>query len=437
MNILIMTLGSRGDVQPFVALGKGLQDAGHEVTVCAVSRFEDFVTEHGLKYAYMNDEILALIDSDEVREIMGNTTNVVGALNAMVKLAKQAGPLQRMMMEDTWKAAEQANPDLIIFHPKTYGGSLFAEKLGARSMLAPTLPQFIPTADFTAMGFPKLPLGGGYNRMTYSLTTRLTVLGVAQYTNRWRKEQGLKPLPMGANFLRKQAGEWIPVLHPLSKYVIPIPSDWDENVRAMGYWFLDHPADWQPSPALQAFLDAGEPPVYVGFGSMVGLNPREITQQVIQGLQQADVRGIIATGWGGLQADDLPETIFKLDQAPHDWLFSRMAAVVHHGGAGTTAAGLRAGKPTVICPFFGDQPFWGQRVYELGAGSEPIPQKKLTAEKLAAAIREVTTNPSIQQTAADIGEKLRAEEGVANAVQFIEEYMQPYVSEAKAEAVAI
>ncbi|MCA9915208.1 MAG: glycosyltransferase, partial [Anaerolineae bacterium] len=132
-----------------------------------------------------------------------------------------------------------------------------------------------------------------------------------------------------------------------------------------------------------------------------------------------------------------PETIFKLDQAPHDWLFPRMAAVVHHGGAGTTAAGLRAGKPTVITPYFGDQPFWGQRVYELGAGSEPIPQKKLTAEKLAAAIREVTTNPNIQQTAQSIGEKIHTEDGVANAVQFIEEYMQQYLSEAKAEAVAI
>ena len=157
---------------------------------------------------------------------------------------------------------------------------------------------------------------------------------------------------------------------------------------------------------------------------MAGRDPERLTRIVIGALQQAKVRGILATGWGGLSADDLPETIFKLEQAPHDWLFPQMAAVVHHGGAGTTAAGLRAGCPTVICPFFGDQPFWGQRVRELGVGSEPIPQKKLTIEKLAAAIQTVTTVPTIQQKAERIGKKLRQEEGVARAVALINAWIE-------------
>ena len=153
---------------------------------------------------------------------------------------------------------------------------------------------------------------------------------------------------------------------------------------------------------------------------MAGRNPAKVTQLVVAALQKAGVRGLIATGWGGLKANDLPETIFKLEQAPHDWLFERVTAVVHHGGAGTTAAGLRAGKPTVICPFFGDQPFWGQRVALLGAGSAPIPQKKLTVENLAVAVQTAVNNAAMRQQAAALGHQIRQEDGVANAIAIIE-----------------
>ncbi|MEL6263944.1 MAG: glycosyltransferase, partial [Cyanobacteria bacterium J06626_6] len=205
-----------------------------------------------------------------------------------------------------------------------------------------------------------------------------------------------------------------------SRHVAPEPTDWPENVIASGYWFLDQQTAWEPPADLKAFLDSGDAPVYVGFGSMAGRDPERLTRIVIGALQQAKVRGILATGWGGLSAEDLPKTIFKLEQAPHDWLFPQMAAVVHHGGAGTTAAGLRAGCPTVICPFFGDQPFWGQRVRELGVGSGPIPQKQLTVEKLAAAIQTVTTNSTAQQKAKALGEKLRQEDGIARAIALID-----------------
>ncbi len=183
---------------------------------------------------------------------------------------------------------------------------------------------------------------------------------------------------------------------------------------------MDRREDWQPSPELEAFIESGPPPVYIGFGSMAGKNPERLARIVIEALQQTGQRGIIAAGWGGLTTGQLPDTIFPIDSAPHDWLFPRMAAVVHHGGAGTTAAGLRAGRPTIICPFLGDQSTWGQHVYDLGAGSKPIPQKKLTVEKLAAALREVATSQAIQQSAAEIGEKIRQEDGIANAVTIIE-----------------
>lgn len=420
MNILIQTLGTRGDVQPYVALAKGLQANGHTVTICTSSRFEQFITDNGIDYAYMDDAVLALIDSEEVRALMGEVDNVFTALKMVAKMTRRVGPLQKQMIADSWTAAEKINPDLIIFHPKTFGATHFAEKLGIPSILAPTLPQFVPTAEFSAIGFPKLPLGGAYNRFTYNLTRRMTVMGIGGYTNRWRKAHGLRGQIRGTDFLLKQAGKPISVIHPLSKHVLPVPQDWPSHYHMGGYWFLDTTDEFESSAELQTFLDAGDPPVYIGFGSMAGTKPEEMTRKVIAAVEQAGVRAILASGWGGLSAENLPENILMIDKAPHDWLFPRMAAVVHHGGAGTTAAGLRAGKPTLIAPYFGDQPFWGERVHELGVGPAPIKQKTLTADALAAGIRTLVGDDGMAQKATEIGAKIRNEDGVGNAVAVIE-----------------
>lgn len=210
------------------------------------------------------------------------------------------------------------------------------------------------------------------------------------------------------------------MLHYYSLHVVPRPHDWPRNAHVTGYWFLDRLDEWKPSAELQAFLDEGEAPVYVGFGSMAGRNPQRVANIVIEALQQAKVRGIIATGWGGLEVNDVPDTILHIDQAPHEWLFPRMSAVVHHGGAGTTAAGLRAGRPTVVCPFMGDQPFWGNRVHVLGVGPKPIPQKKLTVKKLANALRAVTSNVAMRKRAESLGDQIRHEDGISNAIAIIE-----------------
>src|SRR5690606_35862025 len=163
-------------------------------------------------------------------------------------------------------------------------------------------------------------------------------------------------------------------------------------VHITGYLFLDEQAGWQPPPALEAFLDAGEPPVYIGFGSMAGRDPEAMTALVVEALALCGRRGLLLTGWGGLHAGAVPESIFVLDAAPHSWLFPRMAAVVHHGGAGTTAEGLRAGVPAVVVPFLFDQPFWGARIEALGVGPAPIPRKQLTAARLAGAIHRAVSD---------------------------------------------
>ncbi len=242
--------------------------------------------------------------------------------------------------------------------------------------------------------------------------------------NTWRKEVlNLPTRSILASEMVRSNGELVPVLYYYSPHVIPQPNDWPKNAIATGYWFLNSMNNWQPPADLVKFIAAGKPPVYIGFGSMTGQHPEQIAQIVIAALKKSKQRGIIATGWGGLAASDLPENIFKIESVPHDWLFPQMAAVVHHGGAGTTAAGLRAGKTTVICPFFGDQPFWGNRIAELGVGTKPIPIKQLTVDKLVDAINTAVSNENMRQRAANLGEKIRSEDGVARAVEIINNYL--------------
>lgn len=423
MNIFILTFGTHGDVQPYVALGKGLQAAGHRVTLCASSNFAPFVTAHGLEYGYMNDDFIKLIDSASGRDAIESGGSIFGMAKAAVKLLKKAKALIRGLLDDSWKAAQAAEPELVIFHPKV-PGSHIAEKLGVPAIMAIPIPLLVPTAEAVAMGMPDLRLGRWYNRLSFKLVHK----GYHMYDdalNDFRtKALGIGKLPKKTTPLEMSDGTPIPVLHAYSESVSPRPGDWPATAYITGYWFLESANDWQPPTALQEFLAAGEPPVYIGFGSMAGRKPQRLAAIVIEALQQAGRRGILATGWGGLDASRLPETVLQIEQAPHDWLFPRVAAVVHHGGAGTTAAGLRAGRPTIICPFIVDQPYWGERVLALGVGSQPIPQKKLTAQNLAAAIHQVTGSQEIRQRAASLGEKLREEDGIAKAIAIIEQLAQ-------------
>jgi sterol 3beta-glucosyltransferase len=421
MHVLILTYGSRGDVQPYVALGKELQAEGHDVTLATSERFSDFITEHGLRFAGLSDDLLAIIDTDQGREMLENTSNLFQVVKRTIIMLKQVGPMQRSLLDDSWAAAEAAQPDLIVFHPKSYGGPHIAEKLGIPAILALPIPMLVPTAEHPIIGLPDLKFGGWYNRMTYRLVNALFGLSAGKHVRAWRAAHDL-PRQKRFDILHTTDGRDIPALHAISKYVVPEPFDWPDTAVMTGFWFLDRPDGWTPPAELEAFLNSGPPPVYVGFGSMAGRDPERLASIVIEALQSAGVRGIIATGWGGLKTESLPDTILKIDQAPHEWLFPRTTAIVHHGGAGTTAAALRAGKPSVVVPFFGDQPFWGQRINKIGAAPKPIPQKKLSPDNLARAIVSATSDVGLRRTAAELGEKIRSEHGTVNAVAFIEKH---------------
>jgi UDP:flavonoid glycosyltransferase YjiC (YdhE family) len=213
-----------------------------------------------------------------------------------------------------------------------------------------------------------------------------------------------------------------PVIYGYSPSVLPRPRDWPDFVHITGYWFLEQQTSWRPPPELIDFLQAGPPPVAIGFGSMNNRDPERTTEIVLQALERSKQRGILLTGWGGLPQSDLPDRVFKIDFVPHEWLFPRLGAIVHHGGAGTTAAALRSGVPSIGVPFFAIQPFWTEHAYRAGAGPRPIPRQKLTAANLADAIGLAVNDQSIRRRAAHLGELIRREHGVQRAVEIFQRY---------------
>lgn len=414
MHVRLLALGSRGDVQPYIALGLGLQRAGYDVAIAAADNFRSFIESYGL---------------------VCKTTK--GDLQQM--LQKQRGGRKakwlflQMVLDETLRLAEGA--DALIYAPAAiFAAPHVVEKLGIIGIPTLLQPFLHPTGDFPSVGMPGLKLGSGYNLWTYHFVEWLTWTFTKSRINRWRQETlGLSPVQTSHFDLARRAG--MPTLYGISPHVLPKPVEWPSDAHLTGYWFLGSNDDWQPAQALETFLRSGDPPIYIGFGSMVTRQPEQMTRLVLDAVKQAGVRAILAAGWGGLSAGQLPQTVLSIDQAPHDWLFPRVGAVVHHGGAGTTAAGLRAGVPSIIVPFKGDQPFWGAQVHRLGAGPTPIPQRQLTAEKLAQAICEAVSSSEMRTKAATIGAKLRAEDGVAKAVAIIERVVgkaQPAVNASRA-----
>jgi sterol 3beta-glucosyltransferase len=262
-------------------------------------------------------------------------------------------------------------------------------------------------------------LGGSLNRLSHHITRQVMWQSFRSADRLVRqKVLGLPAAPFWGPYKADQIRR-SPVLYGFSPSVIPPPTDWDTSTHVTGYWFPDPPVGWTPPPSLVEFLAAGPPPVFVGFGSMSNRKPEEITDLILEALARTHQRGIILSGWGGLRPSDLPASVFALDSVPFSWLFPKVAAVVHHGGAGTTACGLAAGVPSIVIPFFADQPFWGQRVVELGVGPKPIPRRKVTVERLATAIETAVTDSTMRQHAADLGRRIRAEDGVARAVAVV------------------
>ncbi len=418
LRILILTLGSRGDVQPYVALGRELRERGHEVTLSTGRGFEAMIEAEGLRAAPLRVDVRTLVQSPQIQEAMRTFRGKVKAWRASKAMLRQE-------LDDMWQVAQAERPEVIVYHPKAFVAPYLAQALGATAIPSFLQPGYVPTGAFLYAPRTGSSIGYPLNKLINLGIARFIRAVLATTLRDWFSRQPAFAAAPPCDILGGYApsGSPVPRLHAFSGHLVPRPADWSAREHVTGYWFMDRAATWTPPPALEQFLASGPPPVYVGFGSMPSEDAAAMTRLVSEALTQAGQRGILAKGWGGLQIDGFSERLFMLETAAHDWLFPRCAAVVHHGGAGTTHEALRWGRPSVVCPVFADQPFWGRRVQAVGAGPAPLPQKHLSADRLAAAI-VAAQQPETVAAAAEVGARIRAENGTQTAATLVEATMR-------------
>jgi len=394
-------------LQPCVALGVALQQKGCQVSLVTHGNFENFVGRHGLGFWAIPGDVTELLKA------------VMSAGISLPRFALAWSNYFRALLPGIFPVVENAckSADAVLFTPFSTIAYHAAEAVGARCIRLALQPMY-PTRSTPNVIVPALPLGGGYNLLSHQLAELTAHWSLFGEFNRWRGALGLPTMDLFRPPYFKQDGRWITILHAYSPTLIPPPADWDSHVHVTGFWELEQARDWQPPQSLVDFLEAGAPPVYIGFGSMMDTEFSKLAHISSGALAQIGQRGILLGGWGGLAAEKLGEHIYQIDEAPHDWLFPHMSAVVHHGGVGTLAAGLRAGLPTVVVPFLADQPFWGRQTQAMGLGPAPIQRKRLTANTLAQAI-QFALQPEVRRRARALGEKLRSETGVQRAADLI------------------
>ena len=409
-RITIMALGSRGDVQPYIALGWALAAAGYAVRVATFPAFAPLVLERGLDYHRVEGDAEALVQAAMTSGM--NTRNPVKLMQALREsYGELASAYERAFLAD-----DLQDSDLILNQlPGGAYGRDVAEKLRIPHIPVSVIP-LLPTRAFPIPLLAARSFGGALNRASYFVAERLFGVMMGASIQRFRRALGLASAA-------PRSADPQPVINGFSPLVVPRPPDWGAHVHLTGWWILPE-ADWTPPATLTDFLAAGDPPVFIGFGSMIAPDAAALTRTLIAALGQAGRRGVISAGWARL-GGDLPDTILSVDYVPYTWLFPRMAAVIHHGGSGTTGLALRSGVPSMVVPFAADQPYWGERTRALGVGVAPIPVKALTVDNLTAAITRLTADAEMRSRAAALGDKLRQEDGLGAAVKIVRGVIPP------------
>lgn len=414
MQITILALGSRGDVQPFVPLGIGLQQEGHSVQVATFSEFASLFQDAGIGFIPLQGDARALLTAAMDNQLLKGGSSPIRFIRA---IKKSYAALARSLPQDL-SHPKIMKSDLILnqLPAYLYGGDL-AEYLDIPWAIVSVIPlartKYSPLISFSKV-FSALP---GYNALTYRIGEQLGWQLFRSSVNRWRTKQlGMRARPFLGAYGRVYR-EKVPIINGFSQQVVPRLDDWHDRIYLTGWWYPEDPA-WEPPEPLMRFLETGEAPVFIGFGSIPLSDPERITRQIVEAVEMSGVRAILHAGWAGL-GGSLPDDIFQLAYAPYGWLFPRMKAVVHHGGSGTSGFGFWSGVPSIIVPFGFDQYFWGERAAALGVGPKPLPFKNLDAPSLAQRIQRATTDPEMARAAELLGRSLKAEDGVSRAVEII------------------
>lgn len=404
-RILIAVIGSRGDVAPLTGLGTRLQQAGHDVVLASYAEFGDLVRGCGLPFRQL--------DPARVDEQSSKVDPVAGLRDFFLPRGQRA-------IGDNMIAALRDEPaDVLLLSPLAeLAGHPLAEAKGVPS-IGVRLQPLSATVAYPPAVLGSWTAGRLLNRAASGLGAGVVDALYGRVVAGFRGQLGLPDATASTLRRRRTDTDW-PILYGYSPSVLPRPVDWRSGIEVTGYWWPARRTQWRPPEGLMAFLDDGPPPVFVGFGSLMkGERESARLSDVVQkALRSAGARGVIQTGWAGLDASG--SDMLTVGDVPHDWLFERVAAVVHHCGAGTAAAGLRAGAPAVGIPVAGDQPFWARRMRELGVSSATIPHRRLTADRLGSAIRTALEDKTIQLAATTLAASIAAEDGVGQAVRVVE-----------------
>ncbi len=420
MHITVLSLGSRGDVVPCLALGRGLVRAGHDVRVITFEDFAPMVRAKGLDFHPIGGDMRGLLTGGAGLRLTESGSSVVRM--ALGLLGTFRGLAQGFAKDLTPPSLRQT--DLIVNQlPGGIYGLDLAEAAGVPMAMAAAMP-LTPSRYEPMLMFPRWPGPiPGYNLLTYWVAYQIVWGMFRAAISRWRKgELGLSKPPIMGYWRRLQA-PGTPIFNAYSAHLAPPAPDWGPNIHTTGAW-LDDGDPWSPPEDLVRFLESGEAPVHIGFGSVPSRRPGFNTRVVIEALERTGLRALIHTGWGGLAPADFPPNIHPIGEVPYNWLFPRTAAVVHHGGAGTTHAGLRAGRPSILVPFLFDQFYWGRRVAALGVGPPAIPHRQLSVRRLTAALDRAVHDPEMQRRAGQMQAKMLAEGGVEEAVGAIQRLLE-------------
>jgi sterol 3beta-glucosyltransferase len=408
--ITILCSGSRGDFQPYIALAIELKKLGKNVRITGGRSFESFIGSYDIDFYPIQADFESLnVDKNMLKQAQSadNPLKMLLAFNKMKKYGIH-------MANEFYSACEGS--ELIIYHPGMTLGYFTAEKLGIPSVLASPFPMHKTKEQTSVILYGRSKASPLINTVSYTMLQGMLWLASKDSVKGfWKEHFGSMPSNFGCPFERHKDRKH-PAIVSCSNYVFKRPSDWNENIYQSGYWFVEEQNDYIPSQELSDFLNSGDKPVYIGFGSVFNEDEKDKTLKlIIDSLAKSGRRGILC-GMG--QRHNLPRNVFAIDSIPHSWLFDRVSAVCHHGGAGTTAAGFNAGVPSIIIPFSNDQFAWAHRAYDLGVGSKPIPSKKLTSDNLAEAIN-FALQDKIVSNAKALAKNIASENGARDCAKVI------------------
>ncbi|KAL5714918.1 sterol 3beta-glucosyltransferase [Ranunculus cassubicifolius] len=427
LKIAILVVGTRGDVQPFLAMAKRLQEFGHYVRLATHANFRKFVKSAGIDFYPLGGDPRVL--AGYMARNKGFLPSSPGEIAVQRKQLKAI--IDSLLPACTEPDLDTGTPfraQAIIANPPSYGHAHVAEALGVPLHIFFTMP-WTPTHEFPHP-LARVPQPAGY-RLSYLIVDLIIWWGIRTFINDFRKRK-LKLAPIAYFSTYHGSISHLPTGYLWSPHLVPKPSDWGALVDVVGFCFLNLGAKYLPTRQFSEWIQGGPMPIYIGFGSMPLEDARKTTYIILEALKDTGQRGIIDRGWGDLGTSlEVSDNVFLLEDCPHDWLFPQCAAVVHHGGAGTTATGLRAGCPTTVVPFFGDQFFWGERIHQIGLGPTPIPIYELNVENLSNAITFML-QPEVKEQANELAKKIENEDGVAAAVDAFHRHLPQEMPETSA-----